>query len=169
MQTEMRELRSIASQGVTNIRSREQRDRDALRQMEKKLHSANKLIRALQSNSNGGTLYRDEESSASDEVSPIRSNRRLMTPNRLGHQSSLHNDADDGTPSRIWKSRQEKMSFVAELSAEKELRYKAEEIAAGVLANSKSALQERDSEIDKLRSKLRQLSGKQRTSYYTGK
>lgn len=165
MQTEMRELKSIASQGMTNIRSRKQRDEDARRQLEKKLDSANKLIRALQNNHNGGALYRDEVSSASEELSPTRSNRRQTTPNRLGHPSPF-NDADNNTPSRIsWKNRQEKTSFVAELSAEKELRYKAEEIAAGVLANSKSALQERDSEIEKLRSKLRQLSGKQRRSH----
>jgi len=46
----------------------------------------------------------------------------------------------------------------AQLTAEKELRYKAEEICAGVLANSKSALEERDPEIGKLRSQLFNLT-----------
>ena len=46
----------------------------------------------------------------------------------------------------------------AELSAEKELRYNAEEICAGVLADAKIGFEERDKEIERLRSKLARIS-----------
>ena len=52
----------------------------------------------------------------------------------------------------------EKKSNAAELSAEKELRYKAEEICAGVLADAKLGFEERDKEIERLRSKLARTS-----------
>ena len=48
--------------------------------------------------------------------------------------------------------------LVAQLSAEKELRYKAEEICAGVLANTQAGYDKRDTEIKKLRAKLFKLS-----------
>ena len=48
--------------------------------------------------------------------------------------------------------------LVAQLSAEKELRYKAEEICAGVLANAQAGYDQRDTEIKKLRAKLFKLS-----------
>lgn len=48
--------------------------------------------------------------------------------------------------------------LVAQLSAEKELRYKAEEICAGVLANTQAGYEKRDAEIKKLRAKLFKLS-----------
>ena len=48
--------------------------------------------------------------------------------------------------------------LVAQLSAEKELRYKAEEICAGVLANTQAGYDKRDAEIKKLRAKLFKLS-----------
>ncbi len=46
----------------------------------------------------------------------------------------------------------------AELSAEKELRFKAEEICAGVLANAKTGFEKRDAEIKLLRQKLFKLT-----------
>jgi len=49
----------------------------------------------------------------------------------------------------------------AELSAEKELRFKAEEICAGVLANAKTGFEKRDAEIKLLRQKLFKLTNKQ--------
>jgi hypothetical protein len=48
--------------------------------------------------------------------------------------------------------------LVAQLSAEKELRYKAEDICAGVLANTQAGYEKRDAEIKKLRAKLFKLS-----------
>ena len=48
--------------------------------------------------------------------------------------------------------------LVAQLSAEKELRYKAEDICAGVLANTQAGYDKRDAEIRKLREKLFKLS-----------
>ena len=52
----------------------------------------------------------------------------------------------------------EKKNNAAELSAEKELRYKAEEICAGVLADAKLGFEERDKEIQRLRAKLARTS-----------
>jgi hypothetical protein len=48
--------------------------------------------------------------------------------------------------------------LVAQLSAEKELRYKAEEICAGVLAKTQAGYEKRDAEIKALRAKLFKLS-----------
>ena len=48
--------------------------------------------------------------------------------------------------------------LIGQLSAEKELRYKAEEICADVLANTQAGYDKRDAEIKKLRAKLFKLS-----------
>lgn len=48
--------------------------------------------------------------------------------------------------------------LIGQLSAEKELRYKAEEICADVLANTQAGYDKRDDEIKKLRAKLFKLS-----------
>merc|ERR1712203_1049268 len=80
MQTEMKGLKKIASEGVSNIRNKERllleeqrRDKDALKQLKRKLESANKLIHSLQSSRDGcGVFHSDEVSSASDELSLTR-------------------------------------------------------------------------------------------------
>ena len=164
MRAEIHDLKIIASNGVSKIRSKEkslleerQRDRHALFEMEKKLESANNLILALRSTRSERFAIPDEvPSSIKEWKTPLNYhtshlsglkfsfnevNRRIMSP----------------TPSSGGTSWYEK-KFAAELSAEKELRYKAEEICAGVLANAKTGFEKRDSEIKQLRSKLFKLS-----------
>ncbi|KAL7543933.1 hypothetical protein ACHAXR_013359 [Thalassiosira sp. AJA248-18] len=138
MHSEMNDLKTIAGDGVSKLR--------------KKLENANHLIRSLQS-SNG--RYYDAQGAgmfSNPNVLP-HSIDRLKTPQE--HRGAHHMDDHHNLPSRV--SRNERQ-FVAEMSVEKELRFKAEEICAGVLANSKAALEERDSEISKLRSQLFKLS-----------
>ena len=125
------------------MRSRHEKDKITIAEMEKKLESANNLIRMIRP-SHGGIGMRsmiDETSSAS----------RWNTP----HESQMPRRFETSfTP----YDASEKKSNAAELSAEKELRYKAEEICAGVLADAKLGFEERDKEIERLRSKLARTS-----------
>mmetsp|Transcript_33165 Transcript_33165/g.69790 ORF Transcript_33165/g.69790 Transcript_33165/m.69790 type:complete len:137 (+) Transcript_33165:4725-5135(+) len=123
----------------------------------KKLENANNLILSLRSSS---SRYYDSQglgmfSNPNMLPPPI---NRLKTPeeNRDGHL--FRSEDYHGTPGSRVTFHERK--FAAELSTEKELRYNAEEICAGVLANSKAALEGRDSEISKLRSQLFKLSSK---------
>jgi hypothetical protein len=132
--------------GLKTLRNREKKlleeqrkDKDVIKGMEGKLENANNLIRSLQG---GGMLF-------NGNAHPHTTDKLKTTPSS---QLEYH-----VTPPR---SATNHRRFAAELSTEKELRYKAEEICAGVLANSKIVLEERDSEISKLRSQLFRLSSK---------
>ena len=188
MHSEMKGLKTIANSGVSKMRLREnslmdehRKDRDAIAEMERKLENANNLIRSLQSSSGQYDVQRSSLFSNLDGPSPSVS--RLKTPEerRSTHRSRFEEFHD--LPSG---STTDGRKFAAELSTEKELRFKAEEICAGgeafllncilfvyvrlvsyltlplhkVLANSKAALEERDSEISKLRAQLFKISSK---------
>ena len=143
MRSELNDLKSMTSEGMSKMRSRHEKDKITIAEMEKKLESANNLIRRIRP-SHGGIGMRsmiDETSSAS----------RWNTP----HESQMPRRFETSfTP----YDASEKKSNAAELSAEKELRYKAEEICAGVLADAKLGFEERDKEIERLRSKLARTS-----------
>lgn len=165
MHTEMNNLKTIATDGVSKLRTRErtllderQRDRDAMAEMEKKLENANQLIRLLRSS---GSRYYDAQGATADIASslnslPPSSINRLTTPQRHRQGASPLCEAErhHTTPLSGGGVSRSERKFAAELSTEKELRYKAEEICAGVLANSKVALEERDMEISRLKSQL---------------
>ena len=166
MHSGMNDLKAITTGGVSKLQMREKslldekrKDRDAMAEMEKKLGNANKLIRSLRPSN---SLYYDAQGAGTfvnPNVIPPPSINRLETPQ--GNRGAYYKVDNHATPSAVsWNER----NFVAELSTEKELRFKAEEIAAGVLANSKAALEERDTEISKLRSQLFNLS----TQRYNG-
>jgi len=159
MHSEMNDLKTIATDGVSKLRSREKSlleqqrsDRDALAEMEKKLENATNLVQSLRSG--GVEMF-------SNPYVPPPSISTYQTPQRdrgaYQPMSELRSRGIDyrATPSRVPFNDKR---AAAQLTAEKELRYKAEEICAGVLANSKSALEERDSEIGKLRSQLFNLT-----------
>ncbi len=151
MYSEMSDLKSIAIEGVSKLRTKEkglleeqQKSRSLVAEMENKLESANSLIRLLQSSSTGTSSIQNAIPNVFD---------RPKTP----YSQSDHFLTFPPPPgSAILNERQ----YAAELSTEKELRCKAEEICAGVLASSKVALEERDTEISKLRTQLFRLSGK---------
>ena len=151
MYSEMSDLKSIAIEGVSKLRTKEkglleeqQKSRSLVAEMENKLESANTLIRLLQSSSTG------------------KSSIHYAIPNVFDRPKTPYSQSDNFITlppppgSTILNERQ----YAAELSTEKELRCKAEEICAGVLANSKVALEERDTEISKLRTQLFRLSSK---------
>ena len=151
MYSEMSDLKSIAIEGVSKLRTKEkglleeqQKSRSLVAEMENKLESANSLIRLLQSSSTGTSSIQNAIPNVFD---------RPKTP----YSQSDHFLTFPPPPgSAILNERQ----YAAELSTEKELRCKAEEICAGVLASSKVALEERDTEISKLRTQLFRLSSK---------
>ena len=151
MYSEMSDLKTIAIDGVSKLRTKEkslleeqQKSRGVITEMENRLANANNLIRLLQSPSREGHHRQSSIPSAFPNVFD-----RPTTP-FVHHSSSL-----PPTGSTL-----KELQYAAELSTEKELRCKAEEICAGVLANSKTALEERDSEISKLRTQLFRLSNK---------
>ena len=153
MFSEMSDLKTIAIDGVSKLRTKEkslleeqQKSRGVIAEMESKLENANNLIRLLRSPSREG---HHRQSSIPSAISHVFD--RPTTP--FVHHSSL-------PPAG---STLKELQYAAELSTEKELRCKAEEICAGVLANSKAALEERDSEISKLRTQLFRLSNKRYT------
>ena len=155
-------LKMIANDGVSRIRIREEKlledhrkYKDEIAAMEQKLENANSLIRSLRSSS---SRYYDAQGGGMLSKLNALSHSKDRLKTIAGHQD-LRSRIEDyhTTPPRDAIS---KRQFVAELSTEKELRYKAEEICAGVLANSKVALEERDSEISQLRSQLFRLSSK---------
>ena len=157
MHSEMSELKAIATDGVSKLRMREkllleeqQRDRETIADMEKQLNSLRPSSRQNYSDTQGAEMFHSLYAN-----SPSLS--RLKTPEEYRGTSSRTDGFPFNTPSTTTFS-ERKIQY--ELSTEKELRYKAEEICAGVLANSKAALEERDSEINKLRAQLFQLSSK---------
>ena len=141
LHSEMSGLKTFATDGVSKLRTRE-------KQLEKRLENANNLIHSLQSSN---SRYHDVRGAPNATIPS--SIDRLKTPS--GHRGTLYEVDQHTTPSRM--SRNER-KYAADLTVEKELRFKAEEICAGVLANSKTALEERDSEISQLRAKLFRLS-----------
>ncbi|KAL9190555.1 hypothetical protein ACHAXT_000261 [Thalassiosira profunda] len=192
MNSEMGDLKAIATDGVSKLRMREQslldqrrRDTDALAEMEGKLADANNLIASLQSSGSRrydtrveGMIFNPDArpstslsgrpktphpglhygfnhgaTPSSDARPSTGSSGRQKTPHSAGLQYGLNHRTPSAAP---WNERE----FAAELTAEKELRFKAEEICAGVLANSKAALEDRDAEIGELKSQLFQLSGR---------
>ena len=163
MHSEMNDLKTIATDGVSKLRSKEQtlldeqqRDKEAIAEMERQLESL-KYSR---------NRYYDEPIVAR----PPPSINRLKTPEsergrRGTHPSRGVADNYFATPSGERGAAFSERKLQYELSTEKELRYKAEEICAGVLANSKAALEERDSEISKLRSQLYKVSNRRYDDY----
>ncbi len=152
MYSEMSDLKSITMDGISKLKTKEkslleeqQKSRRVIAEMENKLENANNLVRMLQSSTD-----------------------RSFTPNALPnvfdrpktpfvHRSSVeyyHTLPAPGSSSVVDRQ------SAAELSTEKELRCKAEEICAGVLVNSKAALEERDNEINRLRTQLFRISSK---------
>ena len=157
MHSEMSDLKTIATDGVSKLRMREklllekqQRDRETIADMEKQLNSLQSSSSRNYNDPQGAEMLRSLYAN-----SPSLS--RLKTPEEYRGTSSRTDGFPFNTPSTTTFS-ERKIQY--ELSTEKELRYKAEEICAGVLANSKQALEERDSEINKLRAQLFQLSNK---------
>jgi len=132
----------MTSEGMSKMRMRHEKDKITIAEMEKKLESANNLIRRIRPSHAGGGMRSviDETSSAS----------RWNTP----HEPQIPRHFETSfTP---YDASERKSN--AELSAEKELRYKAEEICAGVLADAKIGFEERDKEIERLKSKLARIS-----------
>ncbi len=160
--SEMTGLKMIANDGVSKIRTREEKSladqrkyKDEIAAMEQKLENANSLIRSLRSSSS--SYFDAQGGGMSSKLNALSHSKDRLRTN-AGHQGSRSRMEDyHATPPRDAIN---KRQFAAELSTEKELRYKAEEICAGVLANSKVALEERDSEISKLRSQLFRISSK---------
>ena len=157
--TEMTGLKTIANDGLSKLRAKEKKlleeqrkDKDAIAAMERKLENANSLIRSLRSSS---SRYYDEQGRG------IISNLNAISHSKDRVNSRSRMEDYNVTPPRDTKNERQ---FAAELSTEKELRYKAEEICAGVLANSKVALEERDSEISMLRAQLFRLSSKKHSN-----
>ena len=157
MHSEMSDLKTLATDGVSKLRMREKllleeqrRDRETIADMEKQLNSLRSSSRQNYSDTQGTEMFHSSYAN-----SPSLS--RLKTPEEYRGTSSRADGFPFNTPSTTTFS-ERKLQY--ELSTEKELRYKAEEICAGVLANSKAALEERDSEINKLRAQLFQLSNK---------
>mmetsp|Transcript_20750 Transcript_20750/g.44882 ORF Transcript_20750/g.44882 Transcript_20750/m.44882 type:complete len:219 (+) Transcript_20750:1-657(+) len=172
MQSEINELKTLATDGMSRLRNKKstlveerQNDQRTLHAMQEKLQNANNMIQWLRSSQGRSSndhrhQYADLSSSSNlktprefrcigvqrseSKFTPFDSQRRITSPASLSTAGS-----NTATLER---------RFAAELSAEKELRYKAEEICAGVLANSKSGFEERDAEIKKLRLKLFKLS-----------
>jgi hypothetical protein len=161
--SEMKDLKTITTDGVSKLRRREkvlleeqQKDKDQITEMEKQLES-------LRSSSHRYSTY-DAPSYAHQHPPSI--HRLPRTPDeRRGTRPSTAEgygtprdytprDYRHMTPAGTFSERK----LQTELSTEKQLRYKAEEICAGVLANSKTALEERDSEIYKLHAQLEKLS-----------
>jgi hypothetical protein len=160
--SEMTGLKTIANDGLSKLRAKEKklledqrRYKDAIAAMERKLENANKLILSLRSSSR---CYYDEQGRGMfPNLNAITHSKDRLKTN-AGRQDSFSRMEDyHSTPPRDTKYERQ---FAVELSTEKELRYKAEEICAGVLANSKVKLEERDSEISALRAQLFKLSSK---------
>lgn len=164
--SEMKDLKTITTDGVSKLRRREkvlleeqQKDKDRITEMEKKLES-------LRSSSHRYSTC--DAPSYAQHQQPPSIHRLPRTPDeRRSTRPSTAEGYGYGTP-RDYTPRDyrhmtpagkySERKLQTELSTEKQLRYKAEEICAGVLANSKTALEERDSEIYKLHAQLEKLS-----------
>ncbi len=160
--SEMTGLKMIANDGVSKLRTREKKlledqrqYKDTIAAMEWKLENANNLICSLQSSS---SRYYDEQGGGTfSNLNSLSQLKDKLKTNAGHHGSRARMEDYHTTPPRDTINESQ---LAAELSTEKELRYKAEEICAGILANSKVALEERESEISKLRSQLFRLSSK---------
>ena len=175
MRAELNDLQMAAGDGGSKVRKKDAfsvenrgQDRYATSAMETRLDNASSAVHSLRSsrgrvssmrNVRGERVAIPYEVSSSrgrewntpqerrgvnrSEVggSPYEINRRMISPTSLSAGTS-------------WNER----SHLGELSAEKELRYKAEEICAGVLASAKTGFEKRDSEIKLLRQKLFKLT-----------
>jgi DNA repair exonuclease SbcCD ATPase subunit len=153
MYSEMSDLKSIAMDGISKLRTKEkslleeqQKSRHVITEMENKLENANNLVRLLQSSTGQSSI---------PNVFPNNYDRP-KTPfvHRSSQVENYHTLPLPGSSAMVDRQ------YAAELSTEKELRCKAEEICAGVLSNSKAALEERDNEISRLRTQLFRLSSK---------
>ena len=158
MRSELNELKSMTSEGMSKMRMRHEKDKITIVEMEKKLESANNLIRRIRPSHGGGgmrSMIGETSSSSGWDNTPHESQmpRRFETSFTPYDASEKRRFETSFTP----YDASEKKS-IAELSAEKELRYKAEEICAGVLADAKLGFEERDKEIERLRSKLARAS-----------
>lgn len=140
MRLELNDLKSMTSEGLSKMRTRHEKDRVTIAELEKKLEGANNLIRRLRPSVSGMKSAMDEISSPSRRSTP----NVPQIPRRFETSFTPYDAAE--------------RKINAELSAEKELRYKAEEICAGVLADAKLGFEERDKEIERLRSKLYKVS-----------
>ena len=142
MRSELDDLKSMTSEGMSKMRTRHEKDKITILELEKKLEGANNLIRRIRPSYGGMRGVNDETSSTAS---------RWNTP----HEQQMPRRFETSfTP----YDASEKKNNAAELSAEKELRYKAEEICAGVLADAKLGFEERDKEIQRLRAKLARTS-----------
>ena len=137
MRSELNELKSMTSEGMSKMRMRHEKDKVTIADMEKKLERANNFIRKIRPTHGGTRNITDDLSMTSRWDSPL----EAQVPRRYETTFTPYNAS-------------ETKSNAAELSAEKELRYKAEEICAGVLADAKLGFEERDKEIERLKSKL---------------
>merc|ERR1712194_581329 len=176
MHSEMTDLKVIAGDGVSRLRQRERsllqerrRDNEAIMEMEKKLENANNMVRSLGLSS---SRYQDAQPPGMfpKHYAPPPSIRGVDTPNRYAPPPSVNSlkipqehASRSGSEEVEYHATPSRASYhetkvVAQLTTEKELRCKAVEICAGVLANSKCVLEKRDSEIGKLRSQLFKLS-----------
>ena len=165
MRSELNDLKSMTSEGMSKMRMRHEKDKVTIAELERKLESANTLIRRFRPSHGGMASMMDENSTTSRRSTPyapqIRRFETSFTPydateRKINAEMSADKRRFETTFSPYDASERKKIN--AELSAEKELRYKAEEICAGVLADAKLGFEERDKEIERLRSKLSKMS-----------
>ena len=131
----MNELKTITTTGLSKMRTREKslfdehrKDRDAITEMETKLENANNLIRSLRSSSS--RYYNAQGAGFASNLNPHNSPliNRLKTPEE---QPSAYISRVEDYRALASGSTFNGRKFAAELSTEKELRFKAEEICAG--------------------------------------
>ncbi|KAL3800476.1 hypothetical protein HJC23_011713, partial [Cyclotella cryptica] len=106
-------------------------------------------IRDLKTSTAGRRTSPSEEST----MTHVASSMKTPPEQRSRHKSDFYFPFASST-SQTEETSVSERQLVAELSAEKELRYNAEEICAGVLATTQAGYEKRDKEIKKLRAKL---------------
>ncbi len=166
MRSELNDLKSMTSEGMSKMRTRHEKDKVTIAELEKKLESANILIHRLRPSHGGMASMMDESSTTSRRSTPYAPQmpRRFETSFTPYDATERKINAELSAEKRRFETSfspydpSERKKVNAELSAEKELRYKAEEICAGVLADAKLGFEERDKEIERLRSKLSKMS-----------
>lgn len=161
MRSELNDLKSMTSEGMSKMRTRHEKDKVTIAELEKKLESANILIHRLRPSHGGMASMMDESSTTSRRSTPYapqipRRFETSFTPYDATERKINAEKRRFETSFSPYDASEKKLN--AELSAEKELRYKAEEICAGVLADAKLGFEERDKEIERLRSKLSKMS-----------
>lgn len=161
MRCELNDLKSMTSEGMSKMRTRHEKDKVTIAELEKKLESANILIHRLRPSHGGMASMMDESSTTSRRSTPYapqmpRRFETSFTPYDATERKINAEKRRFETSFSPYDASEKKLN--AELSAEKELRYKAEEICAGVLADAKLGFEERDKEIERLRSKLSKTS-----------